>query len=140
MTSGKQGVVGLGERGAASVVLLGVVVFVVMFGFVVADIGLYLRARAGASAAADAAALAAAPVTFAGFGSSGSPAFEAARLAGANGAALVSCECGIDRTWAPRTVRVVVAVEADLILFGHRTVPASSRAEFIPTDLPQPHP
>jgi secretion/DNA translocation related TadE-like protein len=127
----------LGERGAAGVVLLGVVGIVVVLGLIVADVGLYLRARASAATAADAAALAAAPVTFAPFGAAGSPTAEAARLAAANGALLLTCTCPPDSSWAPRTVQVVVAVEVELLLFGHHQVPASSRAEFVPTALPQ---
>ena len=114
------------------------VAVVVMLAVILGDVGLYLRARAVASTAADAAALAAAPVTFAPFGAVGSPADEAARFAAANGSSLVSCECAVDRTWAPRIVRVVVAAPVDLTLFGHRDVAASSRAEFRPTGLADP--
>lgn len=128
----------IGERGAGSITAAGLVAVICVLGVIVADAGTYLRGRAVAAAAADAAALAAAPVTFAGFGAVGSPAEEAARFAAANGAALVRCECPVDQTWRPRTVRVVVAAPVRLIMFGARDVPASSRAEFDPTHLVSP--
>lgn len=128
----------MGERGAGSIVAVGLVAVVCLLGIIVADAGTYLRGRAVAAMAADAAALAAAPVTFAGFGAGGSPAEEADRFAAANGAALVTCDCPIDRTWRSRTVRVVVTVPVQLIMFGVRDVPASSRAEFDPTHLVAP--
>lgn len=116
--------------------MLAVAFLVVVLGALVGDVAVVMQARAQAMAAADAAALAAAPVTFSGFGSGGGPVAEAARFATANGAALVTCECPVDHTWRPRTVRVVVSVPVDFTLFGSRTVPASSRAEFVPTELP----
>lgn len=125
----------LGERGAGAIVMLGLVAVICLAGLVVADVGIYLRGRAVASTAADAAALAAAPITFADFGSGGSPADEARRFARANGASLVACDCAVDRTWRPRTVRVVVEATVRLLVFGSREVPASSRAEFDPTAL-----
>lgn len=125
------------ERGAATLPMLAVAMLTVVLGAVIGDVAIVMRARAQAMAAADAAALAAAPLTFAGFGAgSGSPAAEARRFADANGAALVSCDCAVDHTWQPRTVRVVVEVAADLLLFGERSVAASSRAAFVPTELP----
>ncbi len=116
--------------------MVGVAVFTLLIGAVLGDVAVYLHARSRATVAADAAALAAAPLTFAGFGGSGGPAAEAARFAAENHAVLVSCECPLDPTWRPRTVRVVVVATADLFLFGTRSVPASSRAEFVPTELP----
>ncbi len=124
------------ERASASVMVAGLVLVAVLVGAIVGDVGVYLRARAAASAAADAAALAAAPVTFAPFGAVGSPAAEAARFATANGGALVSCVCPLDRTWRSREVAVVVVMPAHTMLFGTHAVPASSRAEFTPTALP----
>jgi len=126
------------ERGSATIVGLGLVGTVVVLAMIVADVGLYLRGRAVAATAADAAALAAAPVTFADFGAGGTPTHEAGRFATANGATLVTCECPVDRTWRPRTVRVVVTAPVQLVLFGRRQVTASSRAEFDPTALPGP--
>ncbi len=126
-----------GEAGSATVVIVGVVALACVLGLFVADVAVYVRARTAASVAADAAALAAAPVTFAAFGATGTPADEARRFAAGNGGVLVSCDCAIDRSWAAREVRVVVAVPADLLLFGPRLVHASSHAEFDPTALPR---
>lgn len=125
-----------GERGAATLPAVAVALVAVLLGALIGDVAIYVRARTQAVVAADAAALAAAPLTFAPFGASGGPAAEAARLASANGAALESCECAVDPSWRRRTVRVVVTVPADLVLFGHHAVPASSRADFTPTALP----
>jgi hypothetical protein len=125
-----------GERGAATLPMLGVALLTLLLGAFVGDVAIYLRARATATIAADAAALAAAPVTFAGFGSEVTPALEAERFAAANGAVLTSCACAVDPTWQPRVVRVAVSAPADLLLFGTRRVPAVSRAEFDPTALP----
>ena len=116
--------------------MLGVAVFVVLLGAFLGDVAVYLRARATATVAADAAALAAAPLTFADFGSVSGPRVEAARFAAENGSVLVSCDCAVDPTWRPRTVRVVVSARANLMLFGSRGVTAASRAEFDPTELP----
>lgn len=127
-----------GERGAAAVLLLAVAsLLATMLAAVVAG-GQYLDARRRAVAAADASALAAAPVTFRPYGASGSPAQEAARFAIANGARLLACRCAIDRSWAPRTVEVEVEALVDVVLFGRRTVRASSRAQFSPPQLLDP--
>lgn len=126
------------ERGAATIVVAAVAAVTMLLALVLTDVGLYLRARATAATAADAAALAAAPVTFASFGATVGPADEAARFAAANGARLASCDCAIDRSWAPRIVRVVVTVPVDLLMFGHHDVPASSQAEFQPTAMADP--
>ncbi len=126
-----------GETGSATVLIVGVAALASVLGLFVADVALYVRARTAAAVAADAAALAAAPVTFAAFGASGTPAAEARRFAARNGGVLVSCDCAVDRTWATREVRVLVAVPADLLLFGPQMVHASSRAEFDPTALPR---
>jgi len=118
--------------GAALVGL--VLVMMVAVGSVGGGIGAYTKA----ANAADAAALAAAPVTFRPFGASGSPAHEAALFARANGAALVSCGCPIDRSWDTRTV--VVTVERTISIFGIATarVRATSRATFEPVALLNP--
>lgn len=126
----------MNERGTATLPMLGIAALALLLAVFVGDVGIYLRARAQAAVAADAAALAAAPVTFAGFGGSTGPQGEAARFAAVNHGVLVSCDCAVDRTWNPRVVRVVVTVTADLVLFGRREVAASSRAEFDPTRLP----
>lgn len=105
---------------------------------VVAAGGQYLDARRRATAAADASALAAAPVTFRRYGAKAGPVQEAAKFARANGARLVGCRCAIDRSWAPRTVEVEVETVVDVVLFGPRTVRASSRAQFSPPKLLDP--
>lgn len=115
--------------------MLGVAAIVVVLAVAVADVGIYLAARLQSAAGADAAALAAAPVTFAPFGARGSAADEAARLAAANGLRLVRCRCRSDRSWAPRTVEVVVARTVPLIGLPPVEVRALSRAEFTPAAL-----
>ena len=74
-------------------------------------------------------------MTFRPFGATGSPAAEARRLAGANGAVLTKCSCPVDRTWRPRVVEVAVERRVELIGLGAITVRASSRAEFAPMAL-----
>lgn len=124
-----------GERGSAAVLLLAVAGLVLLLALGVADAGIAFSGRLHAAAAADAAALAAAPVTFRPFGATGSPAAEARRLAGANGAVLTKCSCPVDRTWRPRVVEVAVERRVELIGLGAITVRASSRAEFAPMAL-----
>lgn len=123
------------ERGSAAVLLLAVAALVVVLTIGVADVGLALAGRLQAAAAADAAALAAAPVTFRPFGASGSPAAEARRFAGANGAVLVFCRCPVDRSWRSRVAEVVVERRVELLGIGSVTVRATSRAEFSPAAL-----
>lgn len=130
----------MGEQGSAAMVLSAVVALAALVGVLLGDVGLYLRGRTQALSAADAAALAAAPVTFHGFGTSASPEDEAARYAAANGAVLVACDCAVDRSWRPRIVTVAVTVAVELMLFGRREVPAASRAEFDPVSLARPPP
>lgn len=96
-----------------------------------ASVGLAFSARVQAMAAADAAALAAAVATYPGTGR-GSPAAEASRAARANDAVLVSCQCLVDSTLAPRTVTVRTAVTATLPVFGRVSIPGAARAEFDP--------
>lgn len=100
-----------------------------------ADVAQLVVARTRATTAADAAALAAAPVTFRGFGTDTTPEREAARFAALNGADLVDCRCPVDLSWSRRAVTVVVAFEVSLRLFGTRTVTAAAAAEFVPVDL-----
>jgi secretion/DNA translocation related TadE-like protein len=123
------------EQGSAGVLLLGVAALGLLLMAGVGIVGSLVVARSEAAAAADAAALAAAPVTFRPFGATGSPTDEAARFATANRARLVECVCPIDRSWAPRTVRVEVERTIDLGPFGNVPVRASSRAEFTPAAL-----
>lgn len=124
------------ERGAITMPMLAVALLALLLGAFVGDVAIYLRARARAGVAADAAALAAAPLTFASFGADAGPVVEARRFAEANGAVLTTCACAADPTWRPRVVRVAVSVPAELVLFGIRQVPVTSRAEFDPTALP----
>jgi Putative Flp pilus-assembly TadE/G-like len=135
MGRGAMGRGAMRQRGAASLPLLGVCVLALSLALVVADVGLLLEAKARAGTAADAAALAAAPVTFRPFGAAGTPAQEAARFAGLNGARLVACACRVDETWRRRSVEIVVEADRSLILFGEVTVRARSRAEFDPSRL-----
>jgi hypothetical protein len=101
----------------------------------VADMARLTAARAQLTVAADAAALAAAPATFSSFGSSGRPAAEAEAMATANGATLAQCRCPIDRSWADRTVVVVVTTVVDLTVLGSRRLETAAAAEFRPVEL-----
>lgn len=123
------------ERGAAGMLLVAVAGLVLLLAAGLGAIGGLLRGRAEASMAADAAALAAAPVTFMPFGAENGPAGEASRFARLNGAELVACDCRLDPSWNPRTVKVEVARMVDLWPVGRIRVTAESRAEFVPTLL-----
>jgi len=123
------------ERGGAGVLLVAVAGVVLLLAAVLASVGSYLRVRVEAVAAADAAALAAAPVTFAPFGATGTAVEEAARFAAANGARLLSCACPPDPSWEPRTVTVRIGRQASLWPVGSVTVTATGRAEFLPALL-----
>jgi secretion/DNA translocation related TadE-like protein len=123
------------ERGSVSVVILGLMGLLVVLGVMLGTTGQYLSVRSRVQAAADAAALAAAPVTFHPFGSSGDPAAEAARFAAANGARLIRCVCAVDRSWESRIVQVEVGREVDLIGLGRIEIRASAAAEFAPIEL-----
>ncbi len=125
----------MSERGSVSLVVLGCVGIVVAAGILIGAVGQVALVLNRAHTAADAAALAAAPVTFRAFGAGGGPAAEASRFAASNGARLVRCSCRIDRSWADRTVEVVVAVESAVLIFGRREIRAAARAEFSPVDL-----
>jgi secretion/DNA translocation related TadE-like protein len=115
------------ERGSVALALGGTMFAVLVLGIVVAGFGQVLAARFQASTAADAAALAAAPATF-----FADPHQEAARLAGANGARLIACECAPDRTWAPRTVETLTEVDVDVVVLGPMRIRARGRAEYVP--------
>lgn len=121
------------QRGAASLMMLALAAVVLVVGFLVADLSIYVGARARAQIAADAAALAAAPVTFRPFGADGSAWREAQQFAAANGATLLECRCPPDASWASRTVVVLVSVPADLVLLGSTEATAWSSADFDPT-------
>ncbi len=101
----------------------------------VMDVAHLYAARANLVMAADAAALAAAPVTFASFGTDGNPVHAASAMAAGNGAMLLECSCEIDRGWAPRRVVVTVGATVDLVLLGDRSLTAGAAAEFRPVDL-----
>jgi hypothetical protein len=123
------------DDGSIVVVSIGVIAVIAigalwLTGLVVAGHGI---GRAGA--AADAAALAAAPVTFLPFGAAAGPAEEAARFAGANGSELLWCRCPIDRSFAARTVEVMVGLRVEFPVLGRRMVTAVGRAEFVPALL-----
>jgi hypothetical protein len=126
-----------GERGS---IVLGFATLVVVFVLVVGlgAVGTGIAAYVQAAGAADAAALAAAPVTFRPFGARGSPRHEAARFASSNGTRLVRCVCRVDRSWASRTVSVMVERSVDLPGFGRFKVRATSRATFEPEALLRP--
>jgi secretion/DNA translocation related TadE-like protein len=126
------------ERGAAGLLLLGVVGLMLLFAAALGSVGGYLRVRVEASAAADAAALAAAPVTFLPFGATGTAEDEAERFAHMNGFDLARCVCPQDPSWDERTVTVVVSRSLWLWPVGSISIEASSRAEFIPTLLLDP--
>lgn len=123
------------ERGAAGIVTAAVGGFVVLFTISLALIGGVQMARLRATTAADAAALAAAPVTFLPFGAEGTPTEEAARFARLNGAGLISCDCAVDHSFEPRSVRVRVRVTVDVPLLGSFAAEATGRAEFVPAAL-----
>ena len=125
----------MSERGSVTVLVVGLVGMLVVLGMMLGAAGQFLSARGRVQAAADAAALAAAPVTFRRFGSSGDPAAEAARLAGANGARLIRCFCSIDRSWDSRIVEVEVGEDINVIGLGLMEVRGKAAAEFIPVQL-----
>lgn len=95
------------ERGAATIVMLGVVVLGLALCLAVVRAGVAAIAGARAETAADAAALAAADMLALGRGS-GAARAAAAQTARANGASLTGCECSGPFT----TVRVRIVVPA----------------------------
>lgn len=123
------------ERGAAGVITAALTAVGLVLALLVADVAMVVHARVRLATAADAAALAAAPVTFAQFGTSEDPVAAATALAVANGAELVECDCAVDRTWSRRKVVVVVGVSVGLLLLGDRRLTAAASAEFRPTSL-----
>ena len=125
----------MNDRGSASLLLVAVAALVLLFGAALGSVGAYFRVRVEATTAADAAALAAAPITFLPFGATGTAQQEAARLARANGARLISCQCAHDPSWDPRTVHVEVEIVANLWPAGAIPVRATGKAEFTPVML-----
>mgnify|MGYP001812257601 FL=1 len=128
------------QSGGATLLIGSLLGVAVLLAGVVGDGAHVATARAKLTAAADAAALAAAPLTFAGFGPEPRPERAAAAIAAENGVRLEQCRCDIDRTWAPRTVVVVVAADVGLLLLPNRSLRATSAAEFRPVDLGRPIP
>ncbi len=122
----------MSERGATSLLAAAILALTVFAGLTGVEVYRLVTAKAVAQTAADAAALAAAPLTFAPFGSDSSPEVEAGMFAAANGSTLVECRCPYDPVWRPRIVVVTVAVEVDSFV-GISQVRAASAAEFDPT-------
>ncbi len=127
-----------GESGAIGLLAAAVAALAIVFALLVGDLARVVVVRSQVTTAADAAALAAAPVTFAAFGTSGDPVREASAVAVANDAELVECRCLVDRSWNSRTVTAKVATTVSLKLLGSREVAATSSAEFRPVALGQP--
>ena len=123
------------ESGVAGVLVAGLAAVAMVLGLLVADVARTVATRAQVTAAADAAALAAAPATFARFGTSGDPVRAAAEMAAANGVELVECSCRIDRSWETRRVTVTVTTPVDLLFLGDRLLTATAAAEFRPIAL-----
>lgn len=126
------------QSGSASLLVAGVLAVAVLAAGLVVDVAQVVTARAKLAAAADAAALAAAPITFARFGSESHPRAAAAAIAAENDARLEACRCDIDRSWASRTVVVSVATHVDLLLLPDRSLRATAAAEFRPVNLGGP--
>ncbi len=123
------------EGGSVGVVVAVLAAFVVILSLLLVDVAHVVAARASLTTAADAAALAAAPVTFASFGTTGSPTLAAVEMAAANGVELVYCACDTDTSWSTRQVSVTVGVTVDLVLLGDRRLTATAAAEFSPVAL-----
>lgn len=123
------------QHGSATLLVGGVLALSLLATALVVDVAEIVATRAKLTAAADAAALAAAPLTFASFGSGSRPQGAAATVAGDNGARLETCLCQVNRSWDARTVVVVVVADADLRLLPDRRLRATAAAEFRPVDL-----
>jgi hypothetical protein len=120
------------QRGATTVLAAAIAALCVFAGLVGVEVYRLVTASAIAQTAADAAALAAAPLTFAPFGSQAGPEAEAGIYAAANGSELVDCRCPFDPVWRSRIVVVTVAVEVDSFI-GISHVRGRAAAEFDPT-------
>ena len=125
------------ETGAVGLLAAALTALAVVLALMVIDVARVVAVRGQVVTAADAAALAAAPVTFSSFGTSGDPAREAAVVAAGNGARLVECRCPVDRSWDSRVVTVTAAMRTSLALLGNRELTATSSAEFRPVALGQ---
>lgn len=119
------------DRGAATILILALCGLIATIGIATASLGVLFAARERAMTAAESAALGAAVATYPPAGSP-APTTVAARLAGANGARLVSCWCDIDTGFEARVAAVTVALTVDLPLFGEIAVGRTARAEFDP--------
>ena len=119
---------GRGERGAATIAVIGVFVLGLALMLGATRLGMAMLARARAETAADAAALAAADTLALG-GDPAAATDQAAAIADANGARLVGCDCS--GRFATATV------EIDVPVLG-RIARARSRAEVTGTVLPDP--
>lgn len=122
----------MSQRGTTTVLAAAIAALTVFAGLVGVEVYRLVTAKAVAQTAADAAALAAAPLTFAAFGSETGPEAEAGIYAAANGSELVECLCPFDPVWRSRIVVVTVAVEVDSFV-GISQVQAVAAAEFDPT-------
>lgn len=121
----------MNQRGAISILAAASVGLTVLLASTTMGVASLVLARSQAQLAADAAALAAAPVTFAPFGTERSPSEEAAFFADANGARLVECQCDPDPVWRSRTATVSVTVDVPWMPLPD--VIATASAEFDPT-------
>jgi hypothetical protein len=119
------------DRGAGTVLILGLCGLVATVGVGTAALGVLFDAREKAAAAAEAAALAAAVATYPA-AADGPPARLASMMAGHNGARMISCSCDLDASLDARVVAVTVALTADVPLFGEVDVGRTARAEFEP--------
>ena len=120
-----------GERGAMTILMVGLCALVAVVGVATTALGVLFEAREKAATAAEAAALAAAVATYPPTGS-GDPLGLATEFASRNGARLVTCYCRVDGSLKPRVVVVTVALLADVPLFGELSVGKTARAEFEP--------
>ena len=123
------------DSGGASLLVAGLLMVAVLSAGLVTDLARLAAARAQLVAAADAAALAAAPATFASFGSGNNPRLLATEVAASNGVDLIECMCRVDRSWGARLVVVTVSSRVDLLLFADRELRATAAAEFRPVEL-----
>lgn len=121
----------MGERGAGTILMIGLCALVAAVGVATTALGVLFDAREKAATAAEAAALAAAVATYPPAGVE-DPDGLAAEYASRNGARVVSCSCRVDPTLRPRVVAVTVALKAEVPIFGEVLVGKTARAEFEP--------
>jgi hypothetical protein len=119
------------EKGAGTILILGLCGLVATVGVGTAGLGVLFDAREKAATAAEAAALAAAVATYPP-AADGPPERLASEMARRNGARLISCWCDVDLSLDARVVAATVALTADLPLFGEVDVGKTARAEFDP--------